>query len=218
MEDLSIAQEFLLCAVNDKGRLPVMGAQAGVCTLAGGMIELIASGAVNLDGEGVAHVIGHLGENQLHLKSLHDWLQKSKPMKIEAIAQEYALSLGGKQLFALISGIADSLVAKGMATTTKGGIFDSGPRVFPAPGAVDKIVEKIRAELLEDGEIADETVALVSLLEKAGQLKRYFSAHEAGQLKVRLEEIRKMPSNQLVKRMMDYVDTIIAVLVATTIH
>ncbi|MCG9969594.1 hypothetical protein L9W92_16445 [Pelotomaculum terephthalicicum JT] len=37
------------------------------------------------------------------------------------------------------------------------------------------MIQKIRAELLENGTISDETVALVSPLEKSRQLKKYLS-------------------------------------------
>ncbi|MCG9969589.1 GPP34 family phosphoprotein [Pelotomaculum terephthalicicum JT] len=73
------------------------------------------------------------------------------------------------------------------------------------------MIQKIRAELLENGTISDETVALVSLLEKSHQIKKYFSKYESEQLKARLKEIKEAPSNQLVKQMVDYVDMIIAV-------
>ena len=64
--------------------------------------------------------------------------------------------------------------------------------------------------------MADETVALVSLMEKSYRLKRYFSKYEARQLKARLREIRLTPSNQLVKQTVEYVDAMIAAIIVIT--
>ncbi|MDQ0242873.1 hypothetical protein J2S09_000409 [Bacillus fengqiuensis] len=57
--------------------------------------------------------------------------------------------------------------------------------------AQDPIVQKIRAELLEEGRVTKETVTLCFLLEKAKMLKHYFSSYEQKQLKSRLKELQK---------------------------
>lgn len=74
----------------------------------------------------------------------------------------------------------------------------------------------IRAELLEDGQVSDEIVALVSLLEKSGQIKKYFSKYERDQLKIRLKEIQNSDANKLVKVMVDCINTLFVVVMSTT--
>jgi hypothetical protein len=56
--------------------------------------------------------------------------------------------------------------------------------------AQDPVVQKIRAELLEEGTVTKETAALCFLLEKAKMLKHYFSNYEQKQLKSRLKELQ----------------------------
>lgn len=219
MKDLSITQEYSLCSLNEKGKLPALSKEIPVCVLASGLIELLASNCIQVDEKNKVCVIGNLNEGQVYLKSLFDWLNESKPMKIEKIAKEYTMTFTGKRLNALVTDVGNSLADRGCVTSEKGGIFGSKFCFIPNSDEVDKVIQKIRAELLESGTMSDETVALVSLLDKSNQVKKYFSKYESEHLKARLKEIKEDPSNQLVKQMMDYVDTIIAVIaVISTVH
>lgn len=219
MKDLSVAQEFLLCSLDKKGKLPLIGKEVPACILASGLIELLIGCSIQMDEKNTVRVSGDLNAEQDYLKSLFEWLRQSKPMKLENIAREYCLTLTETKLNALVTDIGNLLAKKGCVVVQKGGFLAGRSRFVPDPAEVDKVIQKIRAEVLECGTMADETVALVSLLEKSHQIKKYFSSYEAEQLKTRLKEIREAPSNQLVKQMVDYVDRMIAVIaVIASVH
>lgn len=213
MTELSIAQEYLLCSLNEKGKLPVISQEVMACILAGGLIELMASGCVRMDGETVLAAGGE-AECPEYLKSLHDYLIEINQTTLEKIVREYCLSFTGKRMNTLVTDIGNSLAVSGCVTVHEGGFLAGRPSFVPDPDAVDRVIQKIRAEMLESGGMADETVALVSLLEKGHQIKRYFSSYEAGQLKDRLKEIRETSSNRMIKQMVDHIDTMIAVIAA----
>ncbi len=216
MKDLSITQEYLLCSLSDKGRLPVIGKEVPACILAGGLIELLLDGCIKMTDKESVDIVGALNNEKGYLKSLYNWLYQYVPVKIEKIAREYCLTLTEKKMNELVTDIGNSLVDRDCVTNVKGGFLAGKPRFVPNPMEVEKIIQKIRAEILERGDMADETVALVGLLEKSYQIKRYFSAYETGQLKARLKEIREVPSNQLAKQMVDYIDRISAVIAVIT--
>lgn len=220
MKDLSITQEFFLCSLDKKGRLPVFGNEVSVCILAGGLIELMMRKCIKIDEKNVVYKTGDLSKDLTYLKSLFDWIGESKPMKIERIAQEYVLSFNSKRLNILKGDLGMSLVDGNFVRIKKGGIFGNKTYFAPNLDEVDRIIQKIRAELLEEGKVSDETVALVSLFQKSHQIKKYFSKYESDRLKTRLREIKETSSNKLVKRMVDYVDEMVAVIVAvlSTIH
>lgn len=217
MKDLSITQEYLSCSLGEKAKLPLFGKEVPACILAGGLIELWGCGCIRVAEKDTVCVTGSLGEEQDHLKSLFDWLRQAKPMSLEKIARKYCISLTEKRLNALVTDIGNSLADTGCVTIEKGGFLAGRPRFVPNRDKVDKVIQKIRAELLESGAMADETVALVSLLEKSHQIKRFFSVYEAGQLKTRLKEIRQAPTSQLVKQMVDYVDRMLAIIAVTAL-
>ncbi len=217
MKNLSITQEYLLCSLNEKGKLPVLNSEIPVCVLAGGLIELLASNCIKADEKNKISVVGKLSEDQFYLKSLFDSLNKSKPIKIEEIANEYVLSFTGKRMNTLLTDIGNSLAGKGCATNEKYGFFGNKSGFVPNSEEVDKVIQKIRAELLESGTVSEETAALVSLMDKSNQIKKYFSKYESEQLKARLTEIKKAPSSQFIKQMIDYVNEIVAVFTAITV-
>lgn len=212
MKDLSITQEYLLCSLSAKGRLPVIGKEVPACILAGGLIELLVDGCIKIEEKKSVDIVGVLKDERGYLRSLYNWLGQCAPVKIEKIAREYCLTLTDKRLNELVTDIGNSLADRTCVTPEKGGILAGKPRFVPNPIEVDKVIQKIRAEMLESGDMADETVALVSLMEKSYQIKRYFSAYETGQLKARLKDIREAPANQLVKQMVDYIDKMIAII------
>ena len=49
MRDLTLSQEYLLCAVNEKGRLPHLGVERTVCLVAEALLELQLEGCVAVD-------------------------------------------------------------------------------------------------------------------------------------------------------------------------
>ena len=69
MRDLTLSQEYLLCAVNEKGRLPHLGVERTVCLVAAALLELQLEGCVAVDKKYVT-VTGPLPEGQAHLRPL----------------------------------------------------------------------------------------------------------------------------------------------------
>ena len=51
-------------------------------------------------------------------------------------------------------------------------------------------------------------VALTALLEKSGDLMRYFSAYEKKSIRSRLKEIKESPQNEMIQKVSEYIDTL----------
>lgn len=214
MNDLTITQEYLLCSLNEKGSLPLLGTEIPICLLAGGIIELFQSQCVAFNEKKKIIITNDLNPNLLHLKSLYELIKNKKPMDVKKIAGEYAMSFSEKNIKNLVSDISESLSQKNCVNVESGGLFGNKTCHIPCTNEVDKIIQKVRAELLEEGNVSDETIALVSLLDNSLLLKKYFSKYETAQLKSRLKEIKESPSNQLVKQMVEYIDSIMIAIVA----
>ncbi|SEM89146.1 Golgi phosphoprotein 3 (GPP34) [Lihuaxuella thermophila] len=87
--------------------------------------------------------------------------------------------------------------------------------------AREYVVQKIRAELLEEGPVEAQTVLLVFLLERAKLLGDYFSHYEEKQLKSRLKELKEQDQQiaewvKSVRKAMDEMDAAITTIIATT--
>ncbi len=82
---------------------------------------------------------------------------------------------------------------------------------MPEPQAVQRVVDKIRAEFLEDGALSEDVVVLTALLQESGLLKQYFSKYETDTLKVRLQEVKQNEAYAIVAKMIDDIELMMAV-------
>lgn len=210
---LSITQSYLLCVLNEKGKLPTFGTEAAICLVAGGVLDLIFSGCVKVEDKKLG-ITDKLVDEKQYLKSLYELIKDNESITLKKIASEYCFSLTDKKLKALVEDVGTSLAKVQCVKTEQGGFFGSTTCFIPDAQAVDDIVQRIRAEILEEDTLSEEMIALASLLEKSNEMKQYFSKYEKKQLKERLEIIRKESSNQLVKEMVDYINTMIAIIVS----
>lgn len=206
----SISQDYLLCVLKKNGKLPVMGTEITVCLLAGALLDLLQSRVVEVDDKGKINVVGALAGEQYFLNSLYEFLKEKKPMKADKLAGEYAFTFTGRRMKELIEGIGQALASQNRAEAgEKAGIF------IPHEEAVEHVIQKIRAELLEEGSISESTVGLACLMHESKKLKDYFSKHEREQLKARLKELKSSPEHEIVRKMTEYIDTMIAVIAVT---
>lgn len=219
MKDLSIAQEYYLCAINDKGGFSAFSTAQPVCFVAAALLDLINNGFVRLENKKIV-VTGELDEQFGYLSPMYEIIKKSsKPKSIESLVEGYTFSFTDKNLKALLQSIGGALVADGCAEEViKKGLFNrSQKRILPNRACTENVIQKVRAELLEDGIVSDETVALVSLLNKAGFIKQYFSRHESQELGRRLKEIKTSAPSKMTQQMLDYVDAVMAAIIAATV-
>ena len=96
----------------------------------------------------------------------------------------------------------------------KRGILGGKTAYIPEPNKLDSIIQNIRAEILKDGNLSEDIVALTALLNKSGDISKYFSAYEKKDLKNRLKEIKNNPQNEMIKKVTDYIETLLLMIIA----
>lgn len=216
MKDLTISQEYFICAVNEKGILSSSNAKAVACLVASGLFEMQLEECIRIDDKKIS-VCAELPNNLYYLKPLYDIINQPKPIKIETIVKTHAFSLGDKKLQELINSITIALKEKNMVVPVKVGLFGTKENYAPKKEIVKNVIEKIRSELLENGEVSEDVIILTSLLDKAGLLKEYFSKFEQQELCSRLDEIRNSESGIIVKQMITHIDMLMASLIVSDI-
>ena len=205
MRDLTLSQEYLLCAVNEKGRLPHLGVERTVCLVAAALLELQLEGCVAVDKKYVT-VTGPLPEGQAHLRPLYAFVNRPKPIRKEKLLEEYTYTVTDAQRDELLESIGRSLADLGLVQPVKVGLLGKKQGYAPTP-------EAISGELLEEGEITEDVVSLVVLMEKGNCLKPYFSAFEQKQMKQRLRALGESPTGKMVQEMVEYVENMMAIAV-----
>lgn len=208
MQDLSVTQQYYICTVNRKGKIPGFGMEKRVCFVAAGLLELQLEDVIELDGK-KASVCAPLPAKLNYLSPLYQFIEEHSPVKVEKILEEYHY----KRLNKLMEAVGQSLEEAGCAQAAKAGFFSGQTGYIPHKEVISRVINLMRTELLEDGEITEDVVALAILLEKSKSLKLYFSAFEQKELKGKLKEIMQSPAGKQVKAMLEYVETMIAVMI-----
>ena len=210
MKDMTLTQSYFVCAVGRRGQLSGLSVERQVCLLGAGLLELALAGCITL-GKNTAAVCAPLPAGCACLHPLYSDLDCGKPVKIEKLLEEYTYSLSGRRLNALAGAVGNALVSAGLAREARGGLFGGKTRYIPQDEAINRVVDMMRAELLEEGEYSDEAAALGVLLDKGNCMKEYFSKFEHRQLRGRLRTLSQTEAGRRVQQMMDYVYNMIAV-------
>ena len=80
MIDLSITQQFLTLAVNDKGKLSTFDQNGAICLIAGGVIELAQAGVIEIKDKR-ATTCEKLPRELDYLAPLYDYIREKEPVK-----------------------------------------------------------------------------------------------------------------------------------------
>ena len=208
MKELSISQSYLLCTLNEKGKISSLDMEATVCFIASTVFDLVFSKSVRIDDKKI-YLLGELSENLCYLKSIYDVIAKKGEIKINKLVTDYCMG-NTTTLKLLLNDTGNSLDGTECVEIRMGGLFGKTTCFVPHAEKVDRIIQTIRAEILEEGLIAEEIVALICLLDKSRQLKQYFSNYEKDILKRRLKELKNDPANQLVTMMLECMSAIMA--------
>ena len=212
MKDLSLTQQYLLCTLNKNGKLPAFGLEKTLCLSAAGVLELLMDDVLAFDGKKLT-VQTELPQEKAYLAPVYQVVERKQPVKFQAVVEYFSLTFTDKHMDELIDAIGTSLAQQGCVQKEKGGLLGGKDIYLPNETDVDSVVQSIRAELLEDGELSEDIVALTVLLHKSGDLKKYFSDYEKKDLKKRLQEIKNSPQNEMVQKVVEYVDALLCLII-----
>lgn len=212
MKNLSLTQQYLLCVLKKNGKISSMGMEKILCLSASGVLELLMDEVLAFDGKKLI-VSRALPEEKRYLYPVYEVIKKKQPVKFEEIVEYFSFSLTSQHSNELVEAIGDSLALIDCVQKEKGGVFGGKNLYLPNETDVDCIVQSIRAELLEDGEISEDVVALTALLNKSGDIQKYFSAYEKKDLKKRLKEMKDNPQNKMIQKVADYIDSLLVMIV-----
>ena len=190
MRDLSITQEYLICAMHGKGKISGFNVEKLVCVVASGLLELKMENCIVLEKKKV-RVTGELPAEKMYLKPLYNFINQPKPVKIEKIIEEYNYSFSDRKLRELIGAVGTSLEEMGLVSITESGINSKRKNYVPTKQA--------------------------ALLERSKIMKEYFSSFEQKEIRHKLKEIVNSDSGLLIKEMIDYIENLIAIMTVLTV-
>ena len=146
---------------------------------------------------------------------MYEFIDRPKPVKIEKILDAYNYSATSRRLFELMDAVGASLEAEGLVEIGKAGLLSGRRAYVPRREAINGVIDQIRAELLEAGEVTEDVAALVVLLDRSKSLKQYFSDFERKEMKARLKQIMNAPTGKMIREMVEYVEGMLTATAAT---
>ena len=170
MTELGITQEYLLLAVNDRGRFSPLNPQQPICFVAAALGELTEAGCIAFTGEKVG-LAGPLPEGLRCLKPLYDFIDRPRPVPLAMVLRDFAPD--GPKLAELAEAVGESLEALRLAAPQRA----LAGRVFylPAAGQAAQRLERLLFRLCSKGGPASGQAALAVLLCQSGVVAQKLS-------------------------------------------
>ena len=181
MTELTITQEYLLLAVNDRGRFSPLNPQQPICFVAAALGELTEAGCVAFLGEKVG-LGGPLPEELRCLKPLYDFIDRPRPVPLAMVLRDF--SPDGPKLAELAETVGESLEAQGLAAPQRA----LAGRVFylPAAGQATRRLERLLFHLSAESGPAPKEAALAVLLCQSGAVAQKAGAAAAAKAEAAL--------------------------------
>ena len=217
MNDLTLVQQYLLCAVSDGGKLTNLHSERMIGFLAGSLLTLELAGCVTPEGKKNVSAAAPLPEELAYLRPMYDFIAKKGPVAVEKVAEEFYLGLTSKKFDQLFNAVGESLAAQGLAAAGNPGLLGGRKSFKPVGKAVDQVVELLRAELLEDAPVTEDAAALAVLLDQGGCIKTYFSPYEQKSIREKVKSLSQSEAGKQVENMMYFVEDLVSAMAALTV-
>ena len=212
MSNLSLSQEYMMCALNDKGKISTFSLERVIAVAASAVVELMMDDIIESDGKKLS-VKKAMPKDMRYLSPVYDFIDKKGRVGFRTVVEHFSFTLSSKNIEELFDSIGDSLVAAGCVKKEKSGMLGNKNAYIPDAKAVNTIIQNIRAEILEDGELTEDIAALTAILDKTGELMRFFSAYEKKDVKKRLKEIKNDPENKDIAKVINYVEELMIIII-----
>lgn len=203
MENLSITQEYLICAVNEYGMIPSYSTDKMVCLVVGALLELQLEDAISLEDKKV-RITGELPQGKAYLKPLYDYIQQKGIVRVTKLLEDYNITYTDRRFRELLGAIGESLATMGLVEVAEAGLLGNKTSYTPKKEAISDVIDQVRAELLKGNRVTDDFALLVILMNKSKCLNKYFSKFERKEMKEKLIEVTGSSEGKHVKRMVDY--------------
>lgn len=208
-DSLTLSDAFLLLRL-DKRNLSRTSQE--LYTVGSVFIELLFRGHLELDEKAKVQVRKEEETGIQYLDEVLHFLKKEKPRKLKRWVDYF--SNRKKRRRAVHEAVLTRLQANKMVHTREEKILGilSKHRLVAEEKAKETVIRRIRAEVLESGNVTDQTFVLCMLSLKAKLFRLYFSKREEGEIKARLKEWQNKNPEQLewvksVQRAIDEMDT-----------
>jgi len=202
MSGLTLSEKYMLCALNEKGKMSTFrGTQVETALTAAGLIDLLDSGCCRQADFRIA-AVNSPGSGLAHLETLYDTVAE-KPRGASAASLASAYACGGRRYRALLYGTGESLADRGYVRI--GASRFGRDLYYPEPDAVRGVLDRTRGALMSSPDPG--SYALAMLLWKSDLLGACFGG-DARVIRRCLRRMQTTGAGELINRMRGYMDAV----------
>lgn len=213
MHSQSIAQDYFVLSLTENGMMPLMRKEesnGGIVVAA--YMDLLVNQVISEHKKKIT-VEKELVKDLEHLSSLYQYL-KEKPRTTEKMMCDYLMSTTAR-IKQLIADLGASLIKKHALTIEEIGLLGTKTLYFPDKTYKEQTIESLKSSIAGQKDMNIQNLALVCILKETKNLNQYFSKYERNDLEKKLKEMKKNPENKKLAEMLNYVDDMTALIVAT---
>lgn len=177
MKDISTAEAYFLCAVQQKGKIFGHDDSKIACLLSAIFDEMTKCGLIEIAGTKL-NITGQedmLANCRPYLTPVYEHLKETESLELKTIMQDYNSGWSDRRLNALTTAIGTGLAERGLATRAKLGLFNGRVYFMPYKTAVPSLAAELLVNLLYQSPVPAGDGFLWILLEKSGCIPKDFS-------------------------------------------
>lgn len=203
MKDITTAEAYFLCAVQDKGKIFGHDDNKVACLMSAIFHEMKKSGLIESAGTKLK-VIQHKdfpAGCASYLAPVYEHLKELESLELKHIMQDYNSGWSDRRLNALTTAIGTGLADRGLATKAKLGLFNGRVYFMPYKTAIPSLAAELLVNILYQTPISAEDGFLWLLLEKGSCMPKDFSEEQRRDIHEKVTaSIQSEPENELAKQ------------------
>ena len=218
---LLLVDEFFLCSLDNAGKM--IGKDKTKVFFIAGVVTLEMEKVINIKSDGDIEILTDLPEELERLKEIYNFVKKSSNKSLGDVYMDYDLMDSYELRY--FEDVGDYLTKHLYVETVEGkkGLLKKHANQYPIiRQCVNPIVMRLRAELLDDAEITNDTLMLAYLLYKNEILHTFFSDYEMDDIRKELHRLKEEPTNKDINEVInaievfeDYVTMALAEVIST---
>lgn len=202
MNDISTAEAYFLCAVQEKGKIFGHDDNKVACLLSAIFYEMKNSGLI----EPAGTKLKIIQKKELpsdcasYLAPVYEHLKELESLELKHILQDYNSGWSDRHLNALTTAVGTGLSDRGLATKAKLGLFNGRVYFMPYKSAIPSLAAELLVNILYQTPISDEDGFLWLLLEKSFCIPKDFTEEQRRDIHEKVTDaIQSAPEGDLAK-------------------
>jgi hypothetical protein len=192
LDELKLEEEYMLAVTNSpqSNKLHLQRSYMQVYTIGAAIIEMLLEGQLRLNDAQKIEIVGFAATQPSRQPLMATIAAAKRPRKMKDWITHF-MNHGGQR-----NTVFDALIASLRQSGLVSQEYYKILWIFPATRFAadtrnkDRVIQGLRAEMLEDGPISLQTSSLAMLLEASKQLQHYFSDYERREMQNRLKELQ----------------------------